>query len=134
MEFGSDGWQNAARRLWKPAAIGAVVFAFGLLDGLYTHLQGTNHRWPVVILHVLVAWLLYPALIPLALFLVKRFPLDVAAWPRNVIVQIAGALAFQYAHFLVLHTLLVVFVWPVFYPEANPRSYLPGIPPQHLRV
>ena len=116
-------------------AVWAVAVPLGLLDGLHWYLQVPPVIWAVVVLHIVTCWTLYPALVPLARFLTRRFPLDVPAWPRHVPIHVLAALAFQYVHFQVNHFLLVWAVRPLFFPArtGSARLYFPSLPPQHLR-
>ncbi|MCU1385293.1 MAG: signal transduction histidine kinase, LytS [Acidobacteria bacterium] len=122
--------RSAVERL----ALWAVAVPLGLLDGLHWYLQTPPVNPAVVVLHVLVAWTLYPALVPFAQSVTRRFPLDTAAWPRAVPVHLLAAVAFQYVHLQITHFLLVMVVRPIFFPGATTaRYYFPGLPPQHLR-
>jgi two-component system LytT family sensor kinase len=113
----------------------AVAVPLGLLDGLHWYLQTPPASFAVVMLHVLVAWSVYPVLVPFARFVTSRFPLDVAGWHRHVFAHIVAALTFQYVHLQINHFLLVMVVRPLFFQgAAGPaRYYFPGLPPQHLR-
>jgi two-component system LytT family sensor kinase len=112
----------------------AVTVPLGILDGLHWYLQLPSLNVPVIALHVLVAWALYPVLVPFARVVTRRFPLDVAGWPRHVFVHIFAALTFQYVHLQINHFLLVMVIRPLFFQAGGPaRYYFPGLPPQHLR-
>jgi two-component system LytT family sensor kinase len=112
-----------------------VAVPLGILDGLHWYLQLPSLNVPVIALHVLVAWALYPVLVPFARVVTRRFPLDVAGWPRHVLVHIFAALTFQYVHLQINHFLLVMVVRPLFFHAGSgpARYYFPGLPPQHLR-
>ena len=115
-------------------AVWGVAAPLGLLDGLHWYLQVPAVGWPVIVMHVVTCWLLYPGLIRLAPSLISLFPLDVTGWAKRVPIHLLAALAFQYIHFEVNHLLLVRVVRPLFlHPTNAARLYFPGLPPQHIR-
>jgi two-component system LytT family sensor kinase len=135
-DLGGDSATASSRRIVEPwLVVWAVAVPLGLLDGLHWYLQTPPVNFAVVVLHVLVAWSLYPVLVPFARFVTSRFPLDIAGWPRYVPIHIVAALTFQYVHFQITHFLLVMVVRPLFFQNATgaARYYFPGLPPQHLR-
>jgi two-component system, LytTR family, sensor kinase len=135
-EIGSGTSAASARGVVEPwLVVWAVAVPLGLLDGLHWYLQSPPVNPAVVVLHVLVAWSLYPVLVPFARFVTLRFPLDIAGWHRYVPIHIVAALTFQYVHLQINHFLLVMVVRPLFFQNgsAAARYYFPGLPPQHLR-
>lgn len=84
--------------------IAALVVPLALLDALHTYVGssgiGQPVPWNYALLRILMFWLIYPPLIPPVLFLARRFRLDDATWPRNVLIHFVAALAFAYLHLL----------------------------------
>jgi two-component system LytT family sensor kinase len=131
----SDIRRSSALRTWHSRiALGVYATTLGLLDGLHMALQVPRAGRPVILTHIIVGLLFYPVFTRLAVLLTRRFPLDVAAWFRNVVAHMAIGLTLQYLHYLAMHTLLVAFVWPVFYPgRLFSSKVIAGISPRHFR-
>jgi len=121
-EIGSGTSAASARGVVEPwLVVWAVAVPLGLLDGLHWYLQSPPVNPAVVVLHVLVAWSLYPVLVPFARFVTLRFPLDIAGWHRYVPIHIVAALTFQYVHLQINHFLLVMVVRPLFFQNGSAR-------------
>jgi hypothetical protein len=130
----ADSVSTSPRRTLEWTAFWAVAIPLGLLDGLHWYLRTPRSPAAVVVLHVLVDWTLYPALVPLVRFVTRKNGLDSAAWPRHVPVHLVAALGFQYVHLQITQFMFVMVVRPLFLEGAGAaRYYFPGLPPQHLR-
>jgi len=129
-----DSASTSSRRTLEWTAFYAVAIPLGLLDGLHWYLRTPPAPVAVVVMHVLIAWALYPALVPLVRFVTRKSGLDASAWPQQVPVHLVAALAFQYAHLQITQFIFVMVVRPLFIDHAAAtRYYFPGLPPQHLR-
>ncbi|MEO8070773.1 MAG: histidine kinase [Acidobacteriota bacterium] len=135
METVSISPRGSALTRWHSGiALGVYAATLGLLDGLHMALKVPSAGRPVIILHIVVGLFFYPVFVRLAVLLTRRFPLDVSTWFRNVVAHMAIGLTLQYLHYLIMSTLLVGFVWPVFYPgRMLVRTVIAGISASHFR-
>jgi len=135
MQTMSGTFKSSTLRMWH-SGVALVVYAttLGLLDGLHMALRVPRVGRPVIWMHIIVGLLFYPVFIRLAVLFTRRFALDGRRQFRNVGVHMGIGLTLQYLHYLVMHTLLVIVVWPVFYPgRVFSSPAIAGISPQHLR-
>src|SRR4051812_18131686 len=91
----------ARARLW-PAAL-AFWTVLGLLESssAWVRTRGTlNLSWPTALKNNMPWWLLWAALMPVAFWLARRFPLTPARWVRHAVAHVVAALGVSSAHLL----------------------------------
>lgn len=82
-----------------------LMLCFCLFDVLHTYVGGIGEGrplpWRYLVLGVPEFWFTYFAVLPLAVFLARRYRLDLLS-RRSLLVHIAGALVFTYLHVLIV--------------------------------
>lgn len=82
-----------------------LILCFCLFDVLHTYVGGIGEGrplpWRYLVLGVPEFWFTYFAVLPLAVFLARRYRLDLLS-RRSLLVHIAGALVFTYIHVLIV--------------------------------
>lgn len=110
------GRRTDARRFWDTALFGACVayVAVGLLETikvyLFRHLQGIGKPAGFVLLEVMPWWILWMPLLPIVLWLARRYRFDSPRWLRGTSVHLIWAIGLSIIHvtaFAVVYRLLM---------------------------
>jgi signal transduction histidine kinase len=100
-------------RRWL-AVIG-LILCFCLFDVLHNYVglvgEGRAVSWRYLVLGVPEFWFTYFAVLPLALFLARRYRLDLLS-RRSVLIHIGGAFAFTYIHIVIVAASPVIRLQP----------------------
>jgi len=92
-----------------------LILCFCLFDILHTYVGGVGEGHPVpwryLVLGVPEFWFTYFAVLPLAVFLARRYRLDLLS-RRSLMVHIGGALVFTYIHVIIVAASPVVRLQP----------------------
>ena len=92
-----------------------LILCFCLFDVLHTYVgalgEGRLVPWRYLVLGVPEFWFTYFAVLPLAVFLARRYRLDLLSRP-SLLVHIGGALVFTYIHVIIVAASPVVRLQP----------------------
>ncbi len=110
------GTRRTDARFWDSALFGACAafVAVGLLETikvyLFRHLQGIGKPAGFVLLEVMPWWVLWMPLLPIVLWLARRYRFDSPRWPRTASVHLIWAIGLSIIHvwaFAVVYRLLM---------------------------